>query len=225
MRGVAAFAIGQLARQDGHATAFALLNFLARFLARLRRAYDQLGEFFALLDVLVQPQVERRFNKVGDQAHRVAAVQALFDLALKLRIEHFDREHKAGARKDIFGHELDALGQQRVQFDEVFDGVEQAFAQAALVRAARGGGDQINKALAHGLTVFGKHNCPLSAFAFGKAFVVLIGKAAALKGQDDGVLADGLQQIVAQAAFVEPLLRVFVFLVRQADRHARHEHR
>ena len=56
-----------------------------------------------------------------DQAQRVAAVQPLLDLALELRVEHLGREHEAGAREHVLGHQLDALGQQRVQVDEALD--------------------------------------------------------------------------------------------------------
>ena len=59
-RRIASFAIGELARQHGDARALALLDLLARALARLRLADDELGELLAVLDMLVQPQLERR---------------------------------------------------------------------------------------------------------------------------------------------------------------------
>ena len=52
-RQVAALAVGQLAGQHGDARALALLDLLARALARLRLADDQLGELPAVLDMLV----------------------------------------------------------------------------------------------------------------------------------------------------------------------------
>ena len=38
--------------------------------------------------MLVQPQLQRRAHKAADQAHRVARIQALLDLALELRVQH-----------------------------------------------------------------------------------------------------------------------------------------
>jgi glycerol dehydrogenase-like iron-containing ADH family enzyme len=90
--------------------------------------------------MLVEPQLQRRTAERGDQTHGVAAVQALLDLALELRIEHLGRQHERCAREHVFAHQLDALGLQRVHLDEALHGQEQAFAQAGFVRAAGGVG-------------------------------------------------------------------------------------
>jgi hypothetical protein len=100
----------------------------------------QFGQLLAVVDMLVEPQLQRRTAERGHQTHGVAAVQALLDLALELRIEHLGRQHEDGAREHVFGHQLDALGQQRVHLDEALDGLEQAVAQAGFVRAAGGVG-------------------------------------------------------------------------------------
>jgi hypothetical protein len=101
-RDIRGFAIGQLARQHGHARAFALLDLLAGTRARLRLLDDEFGELLAVLDVLVQPQLERRRVNDDTSLHRVAAIQTLLDLPLELRIEHLRRQHERHARKHVF---------------------------------------------------------------------------------------------------------------------------
>ncbi len=139
-----------------------------------------------------------------------------FDLALELRVEHFGREHKAGAGEHIVGHELDTLGQQAVQFDEVFHGLEQAIAQAAFVRAAGAGGDQVDVAFAQRRALFGKGQAPRGAFALGEAVVLGIGKASAFEQGQQGVGGQGLLQIVFEAALVLPGLGVAGFFIAPA---------
>ena len=225
VRQVAAFAIGQLAGQHRHARAFALFHFLASLLAQLRGADDQLGEFFAELHMRVEPQVQRGFDKARHQTHCVARIESLFDLPLKLRVQHLGAQNEAGTGKHVFGQQLHALGQQGVQVDEAFHRVEQAIAQTALVGATRAGGNQVDIAFANGRAVFGEGQAPRRALAFGKSFVAFVGKALALEQGDEGVVAQGLRQIVAQAPFVKPSLAVFGFFLRQGDAHARHQHR
>ena len=58
-----------------------------------------------------------------------------------------------------------------MQIDKAFYRIEQAVAQAAFVRAAGAGGNQIDIALAHRRTIFGERQTPLRALAFGKTFV------------------------------------------------------
>ncbi len=102
--GVAAFAIGELAGQNRYAGALALFYLLAGLLARLCGLDRQFGQFFAVVHVLVQPEFERGAHKAGDQAHGVAGVQSLLDLALELGIQHLGGQHIAGAGKHVFGH-------------------------------------------------------------------------------------------------------------------------
>ena len=102
----------------------------------LRLLDHQFGQLLAVLDVLVQPQFERRREKRRHQPDRVARIQALLDLALELRVEHLGRQHEGDAREHVFRQQLDALGQQRVHLDEVLDRAEQAVAQARFVGAA-----------------------------------------------------------------------------------------
>ena len=156
--------------------ALALLDLLAGLLARLRGLDGQLGQLLAVFDVLVQPQLQRRAHEAGHQPHRVARVQAFLDLALELRVEHLGAQHVAGAREHVFGQQLDALGQQAVQLDEALDRVEQAVAQAAFVRAAGAGGNQVDVALAHRVAVFGEGHAPLRALAFGEVVVAASAK-------------------------------------------------
>src|SRR5678809_646736 len=101
-----------------------------------------LNELF-LVDVLVEPQLERRLDAGRDQPQRVAAVETLLDLALELRIEHLRRQHEAGAREDVLGHQLHALRQQRMQLDEALDRAVEPVLQARLVRPAGNRRDQV----------------------------------------------------------------------------------
>ncbi len=221
---VTALAIGELARQHGHARAFAFFDFLPGLLPRLRRLDGQLGQFFAVFDVLVQPQFECRAHKTAHQPHRIARIQPLFDLALELGVKHLGREHVAGTGKHVFGHEFHALGQQAVQLDKAFHGLEQAIAQARFVRTTGAGGNEVDVALAHRRAFFGEGHAPGGAFAFGKAVVLAVGKALALEQRDHRVGDQRLHQVVAQAAFVLPGLRIAGFFVDERDRHARHQH-
>jgi hypothetical protein len=178
VRQVLAFAVGQLAGQHGHAGALALLDLLAGLLAGLRGLDGEFGQLLAVVDVLVEPELQRRAHEAGHQPHRVARIQALLDLALELRVEHLGAQHVRSAREHVFGQQLHALGQQRMQLDEALDRVEQAVAQAAFVRAAGAGGNQVDVALAHRLAVFGEGHAPVGALAFGEVVVVLVGEAA-----------------------------------------------
>ena len=174
--------------------------------------------------MLVEPQLERRAHEARNQTHRVARIEPLLDLPLKLRIEHFGREHIAGARKHVFWHELDAFGQQRVQFDEVFHRAKQTVAQPAFVGAASTGRNQVDVALAHRVAVFGKCHAPVGALALGKVVAVAVGKTLAFEQRDHRVAIKRLGQVIAQAAFVQPGLGFFGLFVDQGDRHAGHEY-
>ena len=111
-----------------------------------------------------------------------------------------------------------------MQLDETFDGGEQAIPQAAVVRAACTGGDQVDIALTHRSAVFGEGHSPGSALAFSKALAVAIGKALTLKQRDHRVPSQRLRQVVTQTGFVLPLLGFLGFFIHQGHRHARHEH-
>ena len=89
---------------------------------------------------------------------------------------------------------------------------------------ASGGRNQIDVALTHGLTVFGKSDRPFRALAFGKAVVVAVCVAIPLEQRDDGVAVERLHQVVAQAAFVEPVLGVFGFFVVEPHANPRHQY-
>jgi hypothetical protein len=66
-------------------------TFWPALLARLRGLDGQFGQLLAVVDVLVEPQLQRRTHEAGDQPHGVARIQALLDLALELRVEHLGR--------------------------------------------------------------------------------------------------------------------------------------
>ena len=146
-------------------------------------------------------------------------------MTLKLRVEHLGRQHKTGARKHVFGHELDALWQQAVQFNEALDRREQTIAQTAVVRAACGGGNKVDIAFANRLTIFCKCHRPTGAFTFCKAVVVAVCKAFIFKQRNDGVAIQSLHEVIAQSGFVLPSLGLFGFFVEQGHCDTGHEHR
>ena len=74
-----------------------------------------------------------------------------------------------------------------MQFDETLDGLEQAIAQAAFVRAARAGGDEVDVALAHGLAVLGEGHGPGAPSPSAKLSWPASAKALALEQRDHRV--------------------------------------
>ncbi len=170
--GIAAFAVGQLARQHGHARAFFLLHLLRRAQAALRLADDQFSELLALIHPLVQPEFERGPHGLADQTQGIAAVELFLDLALELRIEHPRGEHEGRPREEVFGQQLHALGLQIVQFDEALHRLEQTLAQAGFVRAAGRRGNEVDVRLAQHSALFGEGHAPGRTFAFGEALLL-----------------------------------------------------
>ena len=63
-----------------------------------------------------------------------------------------------------------------------------------------------------------------TALAVGKLVVLAVGIAFAVKQRNHRLTIERLHQIVAQAAFVEPVLGVFGFFVDERHAHAGHEH-
>mmetsp|Transcript_81331 Transcript_81331/g.225986 ORF Transcript_81331/g.225986 Transcript_81331/m.225986 type:complete len:550 (-) Transcript_81331:503-2152(-) len=222
---VAALAVGQLAGQNGHAGALALLDLLAGALAGLGLLDDQLGQLLAVLDMLVQPQLERRLHIGRHQAQRVARVQPLLGLALELRVQHLGTEHEAGAREHIVRHQLHALGQQRMHLDEALDRAEQAVLEAGLVGAAGHRRDQVHIALAQRRAVLGEGHAPAGALAFGEVLALAGGREAfALEQRDQRLGRHRLGQVVAQAGLVLPGRELAGLLDLQRHRHAGHQH-
>ena len=111
-----------------------------------------------------------------------------------------------------------------MQVYKAFDGSKKAVAQAAFVRAAGAGGNQIDIAFAHRLAVFGEGHAPLGALAFGKAFVRGVGKTFTFKKRYHRVARERLRQVITQAAFVKPGLGFFGFFVDEGDADAGHQH-
>ena len=111
-----------------------------------------------------------------------------------------------------------------MQFDKTFDGIEQAVAQAAFVRAASAGRDQIDITFPHRLAVFGEGHAPAGTLAFGKAFVRRIGKPFAFEHRNHQIAIERLRQVIVQASLVDPGLDVFGLLNDQRDGDAGHQH-
>ena len=84
-----------------------------------------------------------------------------------------------------------------MQLDKAFDSSEQTVPQARVMRAACGGGNQIDIALADGLAVFGEGHSPFSALAFGKAVMVAVCVAIPFEQGNDGVAIERLHQVVS----------------------------
>ena len=113
-----------------------------------------------------------------------------------------------------------------MQFDEALDRAEQAVLQPGLVRAADQRGDQVDVALAQRGAVFGEGHAPGRALAFGEVLgLVAGGVLLAFEQRDQRLGRQALVQVVAQAALVEPGLRLIRFFVCQRHRHAGHQHR
>jgi len=78
------------------------------------------------------------------QALAPGAIQAFLDLSLKLRIEHFRRQHERHAREHVLGEQFDALRLQVVQFDEALHRLKETVAQAGFMGAAGGRRNQVD---------------------------------------------------------------------------------
>ena len=111
-----------------------------------------------------------------------------------------------------------------MQVDKALDGGEKAVAQAAFMRAASAGRNQIDIAFTHRMAVFGEGHAPLRALAFGKAVMRGIGKAFAFKHRNHQVSVERLHQVVMQPAFVNPGLGFLGLFIDQRDSDARHQH-
>ena len=112
-----------------------------------------------------------------------------------------------------------------MQFNEALDRREQSVAQTTVVRAACGGGNEVDIAFANRLTLFRKRNRPTRAFTFCKAVVVAVCKSFIFKQRNDGIATQSLHEVIAQSGFVLPSLGLFGFFVEQGHCDAGHEHR
>ena len=94
------------------------------------------------------------------------------------------------------------------------------------MRASGHGRDQVDIAFAQRRAFFGEGQHPGSTLAFGK--ILGLGATGILRAFDQrnqGVKLQGLQQIVAQAALINPGQQLAALLVFQRHRDARHQHR
>ena len=112
-----------------------------------------------------------------------------------------------------------------MQLDKRFDGVEQAIAQAQLVRAARRGWDQIDVGFAHRIALFSPRDHPLRALAFGEGVVTGCGETLALKIRNQRIRRNGFLQIAAQALLIEPRGGLAGFLDGEGDGNAGKQYR
>ena len=108
---VFAFAVGEFTGQHGHAGAFFLLDFFHRAHPRLCLFDGQVGNFFARVYILVEPQFDGVAGYGGHQLERIAVGELVFGLALELRVEHAGAEHKGHAVEDVVGLHFNAARQ------------------------------------------------------------------------------------------------------------------
>ena len=174
--------------------------------------------------MVVQPQLQRRTHITRNQPNGIPGIQALLDLPLELRVKHLGRQHITGPGKNVFRQQLDAFWQERVQLNKAFDSCEKTITQPAFVGAARARRNQVDVTFTHRLTIFGESNTPAGPLAFGKAVVGCIGIALTLKHRDHQIAVERLQEVVTQAALVEPGLCFLRLFVDQRDADTRHEH-
>ena len=152
---------------------FFFSTFCADFMRVSRLLDRELGDALAVLDVRVEPHLERILDDLRDELQRVAARELFLHLALELRIEDARGEHEAQLRRHVLGLQPHAARQQAVVVDERLDRLEQRRAQARLVRAAGRRGDQVDVALALAAAFLVPRDRPRGAFAFGERVAVL----------------------------------------------------
>ena len=217
---VGRFTIGQLARQR-HAAALAFFNFLRGPAARLGLANHDFSQAFGMVDVLVQPKLELGAAEATDQPHRIARIEPLLDLPLKLRVEHLGRQHEAGPCEGVFGQQTHALGQQVVHLDEALDRIENTVAKPRLVGTAGGGRNQVHIRFTNQRPLFGPVHRPLRALAIGKGLMAMPGVLLAFEHRNHRIGGTGLIQRSRQIAFqpvrVLPGLDATGFFLAQGD--------
>ena len=111
-----------------------------------------------------------------------------------------------------------------MQLNKAFNRCKKSIPQAAFVGAAGARWNQVHIAFAHRLTVIRERHTPVRALAFGKCFMLRIGKSFAFKHRNHQIAIKRLGEVVVQAALVKPSLAVFVFLSYQCHRHTWHQH-
>ena len=126
---------------------------------------DRLGD----RAIVVQPLLEHRAHRRVHHRLHFGVVQPVLGLALELRVFDEDAEHADHAFADVFGRQRDAARRKIVGFDIVADRLENPGAQAVFVRAAAGGGNAVDVALAaisSVLSVQAKHISMRMPFCF-----------------------------------------------------------
>ncbi len=213
-------AVGQLARQRRPAGELFTHHFFGRTQAALGAGDRHFGQHLCGLHVLVQPQGEGIFHHPGDECRALARREALFGLAGKLRILHFDGEDVGAAIPDIFCRELHAAGQNVAVFAELTHRVQQPLAQAVNVGTAEHGRDQVNVAFGQQLAAFRQpqqrpvYRLGITSEVADKGFFRQCRQA-----------VDRLAQVVVQPVSVAPALFGIVNQVFEGNLHARAEHR
>ena len=115
--------------------------------------------------VLVQPQLEGVAHAHLQQLRGVARGELLLGLAVELRAHDARREREAGALPEVVRDQLHALGLQRARVHERGERVEDAGAEARLVRAARARRDQVDVAVGEDVALGDPADRPRGALA------------------------------------------------------------
>ena len=167
--GVVGCAVGELAGQHCNTRDLAAFDLLRRLGAGERLPDRELGDPLALVDVRVEPQLERIANHLGDELHPVARDQLVLHLPLELRVEHLHREDVARARPDVLRDDLQPALAHRVVVDEVPDGGVHTLAQARHVGPPEAGRDHVDVGLGDDVALRCPGDRPHRTFALGEA--------------------------------------------------------
>ena len=173
--------------------------------------------------MLVEPQAERVLGDPANERARLPRRQALLGLAAELRVRELGREHVGATLPQVFGHQLQAPGDEIAKLAELPQRVDQATAQAVDVRTAEGRGDQVDVALGNELSALGR---PLQRPRHSLA--VALGLMHERSGRDRVGCVEGILQVFGQAVLVVPIprLRLAGFLLdRETDPQPRAQYR
>ena len=156
----------------------------------------------------------------ADERGALARRKPFLGLPRELRLLDLHGQHEVDAFPDVLGRELDAARQEVAELAELAQRVREPRAHAVHVRAALRRRDQVHVALEHGLAapVAAPGDGPFDglALALELARERLLG--------DEVAAAEGLPEILLEAARVDPAFRFLRLLDLERDLEARAQH-
>ena len=180
-----------------------------------------LGELSAVLNVVVEPELELRLHEAGNKLQRIAACKLFLRLPLKLRVNGLRGEHEARAAEDVFGKNLHALRLKSVHVHEGAHRLPETVLEARFMRASLRSRDQVHIAFARKRPFGRPDHHPRGAFARGEPLRRLVRIGGCLKGLDHRFAVDFREEILLEAAFVLPVRlssRAFIAIIDFAAR-------